>query len=317
MAYGRPSAASVPLIDVQMYRPGPYFALVILLLPPAIALVAAAITLNTSNSIPVWLPFLLLLWIPALPAVWLLVQSVRTTSRTLATGRPWRTWHEVSWTEIDRAEQRGFTIYLHSVDGRSVSFVPLLLQGGAHLERQLFLRLPSHVFTGRLARKAQSIFPGDAIAMPEDGLSGSFSARPQRRWFALLILTVVIAAACIVLALQRLPLAEAIPAFVICGVIILLALTLAIWLAQTIDVSEEGVEVSWSFPRRSSRIRWRDVQMVEHSSGQALIRLRGVHRLVCIGPTLMNPSQCMLFRAFLHEYCSGRGIPIVRRPWLV
>jgi hypothetical protein len=315
-SFGRASSVSVPLLDTQVYRPGPYFALLVLLLPLAVTLAIAAIVLNSGNAIPIWLPFVLLLWLPAIPVIWLLVKTVRTTSQGIATGRPWRMWNEIPWDAVERADQRGLVIRLVSIDGRSISFLPILLQGGGYLERQMLLKLPPHVFGGRLARKGQVFLWGDKLSVPETHLTGTMFIQPQSRWYVLLIVTAIVSAGCAGIALAFLPFMFAIPVSALCVIITLVMILLAIWLLQTVSVNEDGVEVQWRLPRRTSGMQWDDIEMVEHSSRQALIRLRGTYRILCAGPTLMNPSQCMLFRAFLNAYCTDRDIPIIRRPWL-
>src|SRR5262249_52627132 len=137
--------------QVEVYRPGPYLALGILLLPVVVALGGAALYLTKDGTIPFWLPLIFVVWAPLLPLLWLSMQAVRTSAADIAAGRPWRRWVTISWENIERAERLGLRLRLTGSRGEQVTFVPLLLRDGKRLQRQLFLRLPAHVLIGTLS----------------------------------------------------------------------------------------------------------------------------------------------------------------------
>ncbi len=323
--YPRPSSplstparivASTPLADATIYRPGPYLALGLLAIPVLIALAGAFLALNTHGSVPVWLPLLLLLWIPCLPLALLTLKAVRTSNTGIAVGRPWKLWDEVPWQMVERVEKHGPRVIIIGTDGTRITFVPRLMRDGLRLHRQLLLRLPPHVLGGGLRQEAQSIVMGDLYAMAEGGLTGTLRARPRPYHVAGAVLVLVIALAVGVAAVLRLPLWASIP-------LGLLALVLAAgagltiwWLLQEVQVTEKGLRVQQLLGGRSASIAWEDVQLIECDPREVMLRLRGDHRLRCIGPNLLRPTQRDMMRAFIHEYCRSRGVPVVRRVWM-
>lgn len=311
------SSTSTPLMDAQVYRPGPYVALAILIMPVIVALGGAAISLNATGTIPVWLPFVLLAWLPGLPVVWLSMLSVRTSSYGVAAGHPWRTWDDIPWSLVERAEQRGMTIRIIGSNGRDLRVTPFLLRNGKRFKRQLLLRLPAHVLSGALAQEAQQLLMAGIYSMQEDGLSGTLIARPQRLWQSLLASAALVAVAGAVLALIKLPLGPAIPVAAVALVLAGVAGRAFAWTMQTLLLSERGIRVMWQLTRRTREMQWAQVELMEHSWHEALLRLRGTQRLLCAGPRLMPRAKRDLMRAFLHEYCVNRGVPIVHRAWLL
>jgi hypothetical protein len=311
------ASTSTPLMDIQVYRPGPYLALAILAVPVMVALGGAAISLNATGTIPVWLPFVLLIWLPGLPVLWMTMQSVRTSSSGIAAGRPWRTWDDIPWSLIERVEQRGALLRITGSNGRRLRVAPVLLRDGGRLKRQILLRLPAHVLAGALAQEAQQILVAGIFAMPEGGLSGTLHARPQRVWRAGLTAGALAALAGGALALIKLPLGLAIPLAAVAVVVGGVALRALSWTTQDVMLNEKGISVIWRLTRRSQEMQWAQVELVEHSPREALLRLRGTQRILCAGPALMPTAQRDLMRAFLHEYCGNRGVPMVRRRWLI
>lgn len=311
------SMTSTPLTDVEVYRPGPYFALVILLIPVLVALIGTVVSLNAQGTIPVWLPFVVFLWLPLLPAIWFVMQSVRTNPYGIAAGRPWRTWQEIPWQLVERVERVGILIRITSSDGQTLVLIPLLLREGQRLKRQLLLRLPSHVLVGELAQESRLLLVNGIYTMPEGGLSGTLQARPQARWPVALTVAALALIACAILAVVKLPLIAAIPLTTVCALAAAASIFGLGWLAQQVFVNESGISARWSFARTTREMTWEHVELIEHSSRQALLRVRGGNRIVCIGPALLPDAQRDLMRAFLHEYCVNRGVPIVRRRWLV
>lgn len=314
---GGRATTSTPLMDVQVYRPGPFLALGMLLLPVVAALVGAATTLNVAGAIPVWLPLVLLLWLPCVPASWFAMQSVRTSSVGLAAGRPWSTWHEVPWMLIDRVEQRGPIVRVSGTNGVRLAIIPALLRDGSRLKRQLLLRLPPHVFVGGISQEAQQLLSGGIHAMPDGGLSGILHARPKARWRVLAIIASLIPLGLSALAIVLLPLAISVPLAVLGTAVSLAGLLVFSWFAQELLINETGVSIVFPVVRRTRAIQWAEVELVEHSPNEMMLRMRGHRRLLCAGPTLLPPTERDLMRAFIHEYCTSRGVPIVRRTWLL
>jgi hypothetical protein len=304
-------------MEIQVYRPGPHLALAILVVPVVVAMGGAAIALNTLGTIPVWLPFVLLLWLPGLPVVWMTLQSVRASSYGIAAGRPWQTWEDIPWSLIERVEQRGMALRITGSDGRRLIVVPALLRDGKRLRRQLLLRLPTHVLAGALAQEAQQLLVTGVFAMPEGGLSGTLHARPHGIWRGALAVGTLVALAGAAVALIELPLGPAIPLAVAALVLAGAAGRALAWTMQEVMLNEKGISVVWRLTGRAQAMQWAQVDLVEHSTREALLRLRGTQRLLCAGPALMSRTHRDLMRAFLHEYCENRDVPIMGRKWLV
>ncbi|HKB49762.1 MAG TPA: hypothetical protein VKC57_18780, partial [Ktedonobacterales bacterium] len=286
----------------------------VLLLPVAIALGGAGIFLNTDGSVPAWLPFTLLLWLPGLPLLWLALQSVRTSARGVAAGRPWAQWDEIAWEHIERADQRGLLVRLTGSNGERLAFSPLLLRDGRRLERQLLLRLPTHVLTGRLATKAQALLTTGIYSTSEGGYSGTLIVRPRPLWKLLLALATLGCGLGAAFASLRSPPLLAVS--VAAGSLALVAGCTLLWFGQRIQIDGNGLIVTRRPFGRKRVMRWSEIELVEHSRRQAVLRLRGRHKLVCAGPGLLTPAQATLLRGFLFENCTRRGVPVLPRSWL-
>ncbi|HKV84010.1 MAG TPA: hypothetical protein VJN88_05605 [Ktedonobacterales bacterium] len=308
------AVASTPLSEVELYRPGPSFALTILLIPVIVTLVAAAITLNGDQGIPLWLPFVLLLWIPCLPVIWLGMLSVRTDTTGIAAGRPWTRWREMPWDMIDRVEKRGPLLTVRGSVGGRLIFAPALLRDGSRLRRRLLLRLPAHVLSNALGEDAQEILTMSVYTMPEGGLAGLLRARSRVAYrLAVAALTLVLAAVGVV-ALLGAPGAIGLSLAVICWLGALAGACLIAWLLQEVRVNDAGIIVFHPLTRRTREVKWTQIELIEHSSREAVLRLRGEQRVVCLGPGILPRAQRDLLRAFLHEYGLNRDVPIVKRP---
>ena len=308
---GRAATTTTPMLDTHEYHPGPYFALIVLLVPVLVALAGAAIALNTTGAVPLWLPFVVLLWGPLLPLLWFAMQSVRTSPMGLAVGRPWRAWVEIGWNDIERVERIGPVLRITGGDGRRLSFMPRLLHEGARLQRLLLLHLPQRVFFGRLARKARDQVSGQ--------FSGALHGRPERGWQVgagacgaggLLVGALALSG---VAGLPRevgvIPAVPALLAAIVAGVMLW-------WLSQEVTLDESGITVRHWLRRGGWTVLWDDVQLLEHTPDQGLLRLHGVGRFVCMGPGLLPPAERDLMRAFIYEYCVKRGVAVVRRRWI-
>ena len=309
---------SQPLVEVQFYRPSPSVALAILLFPVVVTLVGAIVFLNTTGAIPIWLPFLMIaLWILCLPAFWLVMQSARTTTHDFATGRPLRPWTALSWDTIERVEQSGFSIRATASDGRHITFTPFLLRDGARLRREFLLRLPQHILTGTLTQEANKLITSDIQTRPGGGLSGTLHVRPRLYWrnlFAGIGGILLIAGIGVIFFLGG-TLGAVIGAG--CIIIGLGSLALFAWLLQEVRVSEKGLSRTTLLHRHATILAWEDMELIEHSSREYILRLRGSQRFICAGPALLPAAERDLMRAYIHEYGIEQGVPIVRRAWII
>ncbi|HEX6818608.1 MAG TPA: hypothetical protein VF120_09555, partial [Ktedonobacterales bacterium] len=135
-------------------------------------------------------------------------------------------------------------------------------------------------------------------------------------WRAALAVGGLVALAGAALALMRLPLGPAIPVTVVALVVAGAAVRALVWMMQEVMLNEKGISVVWRLTGRAQAMQWAQVDLVEHSTREALLRLRGTQRLLCAGPGLMSRAHRDLMRAFLHEYCENRDVPIMGRKWL-
>jgi len=308
---------SSPLADATLYRPGPSFALLILLIPVITALVGGALYLTTSGPLPIWSPFLLLLWIPALVGVWAVMKTVRLSSLGLAVGRPWGQWIQMDWDTIERVEQRGPFIVLHNTNRQRVTFAPALLVDGLRLRRQLLLRLQPQTLGGSLRQEAQSLITGDLTELtPGGGLTGSLRARPRVIWATLAALVGALALAGGVASLIWLPLLAAIPLALVLLALAVLAALATLWFRQQVVVDEKGIGVFGFPPQRDSFMAWENIELLELGPNELALRLRGDSKLVCPGPPLFTVAERNRMRAFIHAYCLDRGTPRVPRWWV-
>lgn len=313
----RPRASlSSPLADATLYRPGPSFALIILLIPVVTALVGGALYLSNPGPLPIWSPFLLLLWIPAVVAVGAAMKTVRLSSLGLAVGRPWGQWAQMDWDTIERVEKRGPFIVLYDTNRQRVTFAPALLADGLRLRRQLLLRLQPQTLGGSLRQEAQSLITGDLTDLAPGGLTGSLRARPRAIWATLAALVCVSAVAGGVVGMIKLPLLAAIPLALVLLVIAALGGLAALWFRQQVVVDEKGIAVR-GFPRQGAGfMSWEAIELLELGPRELAIRLRGERRLLFPGPPLFKRAECNRMRAFIHAYCLDRGTPRVSRWWV-
>jgi hypothetical protein len=100
----------------------------------------------------------------------------------------------------------------------------------------------------------------------------------------------------------------------ICWLGALVSAALVVWLQQELRVNDAGIVVFQRLTRRTRELKWTQIELIEHSSREAVLRLRGEQRIVCLGPGILPRAQRDLLRAFLHEYGLNRDVPIVKRP---
>ncbi|MGO8946280.1 MAG: hypothetical protein ACLQUY_01190 [Ktedonobacterales bacterium] len=305
-----------PLVEAQLYRPSSFVALTILVFPVVATLVAVIVFLGSTSTIPNWLPFLVLLCLPFLPALWFAMQSARTTSLSFAAGRPWRPWIELPWDSIERVEQSGLSIRAIASDGRQLTFVPFLLRDGTRLRREFLLRLPPHVLSGSLGQEAKRLLVPDIQTTPEGGLAGTLRAHPKRLWRNLAF---ILGLALIAAGIASLWYFGPFPGlFLAVGGLLLgcMCLLAFVWLLQEILINENGISRTMPLRRRPAMLEWSSIDLIEHSSHEYVLRLRGPARFICVGPSLLPSAERDLMRAYIHEYGISRGIPTVRRTWI-
>ena len=311
-----PAITSTPLLDIQVFRPGSMLALSVLLLPVLVALVGAAVFILIDGQIPEWLPFSALLWVPCAPIFWLAMQSVRTNASGVAAGRPWSSWVEIPWALIERVEQFGPLVTITGSNAKRMTFAPVLLRDGQRLKRSLLLRLPSQVLIGKLSREQQRVLVS-GFFMPDAGLSGTLHTHPHGRWrmlFGGIALAMIGVGVAVVMTLPR---ALSIPLALVCGLGTLAACMAMGWLFQELLVNEKGMSISSPITRQSHDMSWSEVEIIEHSPYQLVLRLRGARRMLCAGPPLLPVGDRDIMQAFLREYCLNNGVPFVARGWFM
>lgn len=309
------ASISAPLADTQFYQPGSMLALGILVLPVAVTLGLAAVALQVGHAVPLWLPFLALLWLPAVPLLWLLMQSARTTATGIAVARPWRTWIQLHWDDIQRVDQRGMVMRI-SGRGETLVLAPRLLRDGTRLRRQILLRLPPHTLSVRLSREAEEILSSQISLLPDGGMAGTLVARPQARYSLTLL-----AAACALGAVCGLGLwyAAATPAViagsVLAGLLALASLAGAAWFIQRLSLDEQGISMmrALGLPRRRF-YAWSQLSMVEHTPNKALLRLRDSQtRTLCAGPHLFDSEQATILWALIQSHAREHEVLVIPR----
>lgn len=319
------SSASHPLGDAHVYRPGSMLALCILLLPAVVTLGLAAIELQWGRTVPVWLPVLALLWLPAAPLAWLAMQSVRTSSNGIAVGRPWRTWMELHWEDIQHVEQRGMFLRISgpSPTSQTQLLAPRLLSEGARLRREILMRLPPKVLSVGLSREAAGlVHAGDITFTPTGAIEGTVEARTRARYWAIPSVAALVLLAGAALAVASVVMAAAIPAAAILlgaagagTVLALVCLALAAWLPQRLTLDATGITITHAnklIPARS--FTWQGMDMVEYSPRTALLRIRGKRsRVLCAGPMLFNSEQSAIAWRFLEGHCHQHRVPLIMR----
>lgn len=317
-AYDVHSSVSSPLADTQIYQPGPQLALAVLVLPVALTLGLAALALQVAHAVPLWMPFLALLWLPAVPLLWLLMQSTRTTSDGIAVARPWRTWTQLRWDEIQRVDQRGLVMRI-SGRGETLVLAPRLLRDGARLRRQILLRLPPHALSVRLSREAEAILSSRISMLPDGGIAGTLVARPQARYAVVLLLVACGLGAAAGIALLYIAWsAVVIAAAAVAALLALVSLLGAIWLMQRLSLDEQGITITrpLGLPRRRG-YAWNQLKMVEYTPHRALLRLRDGHtRTLCAGPHLFDSEQATILWALIQTHARQHEVLVIPRPRL-
>lgn len=322
--YAARSSVSTPIADAHIYRPGSALALSILMLPVVLTLGLAALALQLGRAVPLWLPVLALLWLPAVPLLWLAMQSARTTAKGVAVGRPWRTWMEMNWDEIEHVDQRGIVLRItgRSATGETLVIAPRLLHDGARLRREVLMRLPPQVLSVRLSREAaELVHAGHITISPEGAIEGTVEAHTRARFWAapLVAALALLAGAALALAAGAAAAPTAtvtVTAAVIAGgLLALVCLALAAWLPQRITLNAEGVTiVHLLLPARRRTFAWQPMDMVEYTPHLALLRIRDKRtRATCAGPLLFNSEQSAIVWSFVQSHCREHGVLLIKR----
>ncbi len=297
---------TTPLAGTAVYQPGALVAIGFLVPPAASALALAALVWGMGGA-PIWLPLVLLLWIPVMLAGWFALGGVRLTREEIAFGRPLRAWRVIPLDAIERLECHGPRLTLVTTEGRRVSFTPALLRRGAQLRRSLLLSLPMQTLVGEARVEARRLV-GD-VTPAETGLEAdTLTVRPLRWLLGLAFaLTVALGLAAGValayapwLALTTLALA-------------LLGLAALIWLAQEIFISDRGVIARFTLIRVTQSVSWNDLLTIQRAPGEIALVLRGSHTLICAGPRLLNERDGRRMREIISRYALARGTRIAPR----
>lgn len=305
------------LDEVQYYRPGSLVATALVGAPALVGLAAAALTYALADQILVVVPLLLCGWLVTLPVSWQYLVTVRTTSGAIGVKRPRRAWVALAWDEVERATRRGPILTLQGPNATRVRFAPIALRDGARLYRLVLMRLPAMSLDARLREDARALLGEQAIPRPDGGLTGLVSARPRARWRFIAAGLGLTSAVSLALAAVLPPKPVGLPIAVLAAGVVGISARAYIWLLRRVTVTDRGIAVMPALARRSREIAWSEIQLVEHTPGERLIRLRGETRLLCPGPNLLPAASRDGMRAFLHAYCVSQGVPVAQRPWLI
>lgn len=300
-----------PLRSMPVFRPAPYLAVAAILLPFIAAGSASTLLLNQNRQAPIWVPLLLLLFIPLLALAWLLMRSVRLSPVGISVGRPFQRWHEAMWHEIVRAEKRGILIRISTSGGDSISFAPRLLMDGDQLLGIILNHLRPQILDGALRQAAR-----DHMPIPEADMTGILRARPRSRWpFSgfLLSLAGVVGAILAVIMLPGLP---GLLLGVVGALVALAGLAIALWLLQEVILTPEGMTVIRPWQRSPIEVVWNDVKVLDHSIHWALLRFRVGGSVRCIGPSLLRAPERDRMFAFLKRYCLRPDVLRFPHKWL-
>jgi hypothetical protein len=308
------ATSSMPLVDATVYRPGAPVACVIVLTP-----ILAAIGLTVARfvggvAIPVWAAVALAGWIVLAPVFWLLMTTVRVTALGIATGRIWTEWKEILWGEITRVEWRGGRIRIQGANGVALTFAPRLLHDNRELRQYLTIRVAPQVIVTPLVKHTEGDQEGPAIMRPTGVTATQLGARPALSLRLAALAVFALAAGGGAVTLLELSAPWSYVAVALCTLVTLVALLGLAWLSQAVSLTEDGVSVR-RLPFGSGKVLpWREVEFVEVSPSERVLRLRGAHKLRCPGPGLFSQPAADIYRWLMHTYCLDRGVPAMRRP---
>jgi hypothetical protein len=288
---------------MPVYRPAPYLAAIAILLPVIAVGIASALLLNENQQAPIWVPLLVLVFIPLLAVAWLFLSSVRLSPMGIAVGRPFQRWHEALWHEITRAERHGMFVRIYNSSGDSIAFAPRLLTDGETLITVILNHLRPQILDGALRIEAL-----DQMRAAESDMLGTLRARPRGRWpFGGFMLALAGIAGAVV-AFFLLPLAFAIALCVLGVLVAALGIAIAVWLLQEVILTAESLTIIQPWRRSPEELLWSEVVVLDHSTNWMLLRFRAGRSLHCIGPALLRAPERDRMLAFITHYCLQRGV---------
>ncbi|HEX3270638.1 MAG TPA: hypothetical protein VHR15_08310, partial [Ktedonobacterales bacterium] len=236
------------------------------------------------------------------------------TAFGIATGRIWTEWKEILWGDISRVEWRGARIHILGANGTSLGFAPRLLHDNRELRQYLTNRVPPRLIATPLVKPTEDDQERPAIMRPIGVSATQMSERPalSLRLSALAVFALAVGVGAIAFLELSAPWSYVVVAF--CAPIALVALLGLTWLSQAVSLTEEGISVK-SIPFGSSKLLpWREVEFVEVSANERVLRLRGSQKLRCPGPGVFAQPTRDTYRWLTHVYCLDRGVPAMRRP---
>lgn len=293
------------LRDMPVYRPAPYLALIAILLPATAAGVASALLLDENQRTPVWIPVLILLFIPMLAVAWLFMRSVRLSPVGIAVGRPFQRWREAPWHEITRAERRGMFIRIYTRGGDAIAFAPRLLADSNDLLKTLLDHLAPQVLDGALRMEAMDHM---RIPVSESGISSMLRARARNRWPLGGFFLTVMGIAGGVLSIFMIPLPLSIVICVVGALLALLGTAIGVWFLQEIIVTREGLTIIRPWQSSPEEVTWDEVKVLDHSARWGLLRFRAGRLVRCIGPGVLGEPERDRMLVFINHYCLQRGV---------
>jgi hypothetical protein len=310
------ATSSMPLIEATVYRPGAPLATVITLAPILTAIGLSVAHFTAGVLIPQWAPLALAGWIALTPVVWLLLTTVRVTASGIATGRIWTKWNEVPWSDISRVDWRGGRIRIVGANGAALSFAPRLLHNNRELRQYLTMRVGPRVIVTPLVNPFEADLERPVIVRPVGVTATELRARPALglRLSALAVVALMAGVGAVVFLQLSAP--WNVVALAICALVVLIALLALAWLAQVVRLTEEGISIR-GMPFGTGRLLpWRDVEFVEASPNERILRLRSARKFRFPGPGLFAQPARDTYRWLLYVYCIDRGVPAMRRPGL-
>jgi hypothetical protein len=308
------ATSSTPLIDATVYRPGAPVAYTLVLIPILVAIGLGVARFAGGAAIPVWVALAIAGWIVLTPVFWLLLKTVRVTAFGIATGRIWTEWKEITWGDISQVEWRGGRVRVHGANNAAISFAPRLLHNNRELRQYLSNRVNPRLMVTPLVKPTEGDQEGPAIMRPIGISATQMRARPSfsLRLEALGIFLLTVSVGAIALAELSAPWSYLVAA--LCTVLALGALVALAWLSQAVSLTEEGISVK-GFPFGSGRqLPWSEIEFVEVSSNERVLRLRGAQKLRSPGPGLFAQPSANIYRWLIHTCCLDRGVPAMRHP---
>jgi hypothetical protein len=310
------ATSSTPLIDATVYRPGAPLAFVIVL-PPILAAIGLCVAHFVAGAaIPLWAALALAGWAILAPVFWLLLKSVRVTAFGVATGRIWTDWKEILWGEISGVERRWGRIQITGANGLTLSFAPWLLHDNRELRQYLTNRIGPSAITIPLVKPAEADQEHPAIMRPANVSATEMRARPALNLRLGALAVVALAAGAGVAGFLELSAPWSYLVVALCALVALIALLVLTWLAQAVSLTDEGISARGAPFGSGKLLPWREVEFVEVSQNERVLRLRGAQKLRCPGPGLFAQPTRDTYRGLLHTYCLDRGVPAMRRPGL-